>query len=126
MRCKHYTGGILRKEECAAGVNARQLVGGDDFGWLKRTPCHKNHNCTVSCDKREFPSKEERERSSKEWRELVETVFPLIMRIKDQNKPNSSGKCDCPKCGGTLHWKLQSNNHIHAKCETENCILFKN
>ena len=32
----------------------------------------------------------------------------------------------CPQCGGKLHWTraISYNGHVHAKCETENCLAW--
>ena len=58
-RCIHMCGIRGHDSACVAGVNYRQLVGGKSFGWLLRTPCLADHETSVVCDQRQFPSKEE-------------------------------------------------------------------
>lgn len=32
------------------------------------------------------------------------------------------GDIECPICFGKLKFMINFNDHIHAKCETENCL----
>ncbi len=55
--CKYYKGLIFSNGICTNGINVRELVGGNFFGWLSRTPCKKAHGSEVSpCDKYVEPS----------------------------------------------------------------------
>lgn len=38
--------------------------------------------------------------------------------------PATSGETTCPECSGLLNWtKDESNGHVHAQCETSDCLL---
>lgn len=96
--CKHYKG----RHGCALGINLRQLVGGDNFGWMRRIPCNVEAMRgtrlaaidPVSCSSYDEPTDTEikaqddrTERGLKAMRDVVE-----------------GGRTDvpCPECGDTL------------------------
>ena len=61
--CVHFQG--IQHDKCKAGVDWRQLTGGLSLGIALRTPCMLEHDqCTVTCDKRQFPTREEAERAA--------------------------------------------------------------
>lgn len=35
-----------------------------------------------------------------------------------------AGVIACPTCGGTLSYKVQSNQHVWAQCSTPECVAF--
>lgn len=39
-------------------------------------------------------------------------------------KPGTAGETECPVCKGTLVWRMASNKHIHARCETVGCVAW--
>jgi hypothetical protein len=40
-----------------------------------------------------------------------------------RGKPDLAGIIKCPKCSGQLHYRVAKlNGHVHAKCQTENCL----
>ena len=53
--CKNYTPKIMLYSGdncyycCDKGVNVRELVGGPNNQWIKRTPCFKKHDTKIIC-----------------------------------------------------------------------------
>ena len=51
---------------------------------------------------------------------MLKAVDEADKMIRDTKE--RSGYIECPMCKGRLAFAINSYNHIHAKCETENCI----
>jgi hypothetical protein len=127
--CIHFDG---RSDVCKAGINVRQLVGGETMGWGLRTPCLADHKeCVVTCDNREFPTREAAEVEAKELEDRADRVLKSIKAAHEDAKTKgfkkgSGGKSSlpCPSgCGGTLHYTVASyDGHMHAGCTTEGCV----
>lgn len=127
-RCVHFTG--TRDEACEAGVNYRQLVGGDDFGWGTRLPCltdtftPKNGD-KVSCGQCRMTTREEAEAEVEESDASFRRISACLKAITEKHG-KSRGLQDsmpCPNnCGGTLHYSIAGyNGHIHGRCSTQGC-----
>lgn len=41
-----------------------------------------------------------------------------LIKMNDEN----SGKIQCPKCSGDLHYSRSKNGHVWGKCKTEGCL----
>ena len=57
--------------------------------------------------------------------ERMAKVFPLIVRLKKQNKGKDiQGQEPCPACGtGMLSWSHSAfNGHVWGECSTEGCV----
>jgi len=140
-RCKHFNGfrGYFAKDPkaqvCKCGIKVRALVGGDDLGWISRTPCLADHETDVVCSKREFPTREEAEAEARESEAHTKATLLAMKRcIEDSddrgfsvfdsdNRPDVAGEIQCPACGGTLKYSRSGyNGHIWGKCETEGCL----
>jgi hypothetical protein len=133
--CRHFRSLVLSPNECGAHVDVRKLVGGDDFGWFKRTPCNaENHIDT--CDKRDFPTAAEVAEYDGRMEKRFENMSVAIAEInkRHRNTPqweepeqgknkDASGTIKCPQCGGVLHYTVAGfNGHIWGKCETADCL----
>lgn len=130
-RCVHFRG--IQCDPCAGGVNMRELVGGPDFGWATRIPCllMDAENCTVVCDKRKLPTREEAEAKVTRSEERHERVMKVLTGTHEHAKAQGYGRSKggkdslpCPSgCGGTVHYSVASlNGHIWGKCTTEGCV----
>ena len=131
--CKYFNGTACTT--CDAGVNYRELVGGNEWGWAVRLPClasfrKRTTTQTVTCDKYQEPTDEEiaKEKAAFEAScERMIKVGPLVRRIKQENKGKSATGSDaCPACNsGKIRWSIAgSNGHVHMVCSTKNCIAF--
>lgn len=131
--CKHCKG--TRDQFCGAGIDVRALVGGDNFGWVLRRPCHRLDldrrpiATEIICDKYEEPTAEEIEQDAKEVQEAQDRLLqllPLLSLIrKEHHKHDWQGTAPCPNCNGTLtltHYAY--NGHIHGRCSTPNCTVW--
>jgi hypothetical protein len=140
-KCVHYNGTV--NDCCDAGVNYKALAGSAD-AWALRLPCHSEAyrsgsgmtlpraDSVAVCDKRQEPTAEEvaadeawvNERFEKMGNARAAIVAHLGGPWK-RGAPSAGGVIDCPACGGkqTLHFSRAGyNGHIHASCETEDCV----
>ena len=134
--CIHFNG-PLANDTCGAGVNYRTIVGGHDLGWVRRTPCMRNHEVNT-CTKFKEPTAEEIKDSEEAFERSFARMQKAIAIIRDQTKAQpefdpamdskkqgSSGVIDCPVCGNSLNYVVSGgNHHIHGKCETAGCLAW--
>lgn len=127
-RCKHFNGAIHNKT-CGAGVCYRELVGGDNFGWVVRLPCIPdnplNKREVVKCQKFESMTKEEID--SQETAMLTRSKNMLLaidlIRKAAKDSGNQAGEIQCPACLGRLRYSIaHSNGHVWGKCLTDGCL----
>jgi hypothetical protein len=130
-RCIHFRG--IQHKLCKADVNLRELIGGPDLGWARRIPClvMDSVECTVSCDKRVFPTREqaeaeeiEHEREAKEMLKAFDIAHEHASSLGLGLGKGGRGSLPCPKgCGGMLQYSVASvNGHMHARCTTKDCL----
>lgn len=72
--CKYYGRSVVFKENCAKNINVRKLVGGQDFGWLIRTPCFKDHKIAIKCDEYIDPTEKEIKEAEKLMKKTIDPV----------------------------------------------------
>jgi hypothetical protein len=128
--CIHYKGGP--QAVCAAGVNIREHVGGPDFGWGCRMPCHKRSfsgvdvSEKVPCALYLEPTAEQIAAHEEKFMKLTERSVIAVDAIRKDaaGKRGVVGKVECPACKGILRYGVALNNHIKAICSTEGCINF--
>ena len=48
-KCKYYNAKVFKHGDCDKGINVRKMVGGDDCGWLRKTPCFTEHKTNIGC-----------------------------------------------------------------------------
>lgn len=138
--CVHFTGTV--RPVCAAGVNYRKHVGGDDVGWGLRMPCITESlkfittltmeqkaeiQKRVPCEKYQEPTTNQIKQSDLEVTAAIDRLkmtIPLCQRIKREHKgKNWQGVEVCPACKGRLHLSHSAlNGHVWGKCETKGCV----
>lgn len=130
--CRFFNGSWHNKT-CKAGVNYRELVGGDDMGWVTRLPCHEDSEAKcgdkATCDKRQEPTDDEVAESEIEIKKHIDRfllTLPLIAAMKKKyRKKDAQEVVECPVCKGNLHLSISGyNGHVWGKCETENCLAW--
>lgn len=137
--CVHYTGCINpRKPACDAGVNYREHVGGDGFGWVTRLPCFKLENVdpakVVKCDKYCEPTAEQIAAHEAEVSAAITKMMVAysgnVRKWREQqgwskkNRVSAEGKVPCEACGtGEIHLTMAAyNGHVWGKCTTDGCV----
>lgn len=121
--CVHYSGGVATDGRCAAGLNVRELVGGRDYGWLRRIPCIEAHTCAPACAQRQFPTDAEVEADRQEWVTRAAQAVELAQTIKATGRLN--GTTACPRCAGVVQFAVAARSrHVHAACTTAGCLSF--
>jgi len=134
LHCRHYNGRDLltgkSNGKCRAGVDpVYSFCGGVRFGFLKKAPCLQGNGSDIICPAADFPTKEEALAEAKAFEAEMDAfisnlqiVRPTIVKAQKESG-EWAGKVECPKCAKPLHWRMaQSNQHIHARCETEGCV----
>lgn len=122
--CKYFNG--IQHEECEKAVNYRKLVGGDVHGWVKRSPCFKEHKTVIVCNAMKLPTEQEIKDHEEAFLARVEkmrSAFEKIPDLKANHPDGGSGQIECPSCKGILSYSIaRTNKHIHMRCSTEGCI----
>lgn len=117
-----------RELMCDVGVNVRDLVGGDDFGWALRIPCiadyHENEGA-ATCEKFQLLTEEEAAAARQKMTDLMNAAAIAFEQVKD--KPDGPGVIECPLCKGRLGYSIARNGRknlsVVMKCETEDCLV---
>jgi hypothetical protein len=134
--CAHYKPkpGAVRSDYCALGCGASERMdAGRKAGQPNMTPCiggHKAADVLALCPKWERRSMEHsiaRADSFEEMFKRMEIVDPVVTKWRTIPKPATSRAevIECPVCKGRLHLSQSSyNGHVHAKCETADCVAF--
>lgn len=137
--CIHYTGCLNpRAPACKAGVNYREHVGGDGFGWVRRLPCFKltdsDPAAIVKCNLFQEASAEQIAAHEAEVAATIKkfmTAYSGNVRKwreqqgwSKQNKASATGTVPCESCGtGTIHLTMAAcNGHVWGKCTTDSCV----
>jgi len=118
-QCLHFNG--IQNKKCRIGLPMTENQPG--------IPCIKKFSKDHYCEKYEEPSESDIKESQAEWDEVMNKlmiVMPLAEELKAYHKNHGgSGSRECPVCKGKIYYSVaSSNNHIHMKCETDNCIKF--
>ena len=119
--CKHFS--YHEKTKCKLGIVAREVTGGPTFGWLKRSPC-VGFDIGL-CPKYEALTDKEIEESKAALEAMVErmqVILPVLTPLKTEENLGRAGSIECPICDGTIEWQLHNNNHMWAKCSTDECF----
>lgn len=123
-KCKHFNG--IQNKECKAGLNIREVVGGDNVGWLRRAPCLRSNGCTEKCSQYAELTPEERAAKDAEFEIMIERMrltLPIIKKAKKELPDGGSCELTCPVCSGIVHIAVaKCNLHTHGICETEGCL----
>lgn len=124
--CKHWQGSI--NELCGAGLNWRELTGGDDTGVMVRCPC-VNLEHASKCESHLLMTEEEFAAEQAEMARIIAMhveEFAYWDKLKAENKRGTTGVCPCPRCEGHCQWSIAATNgHLWVKCQsTEGCVAF--
>jgi hypothetical protein len=128
--CKHYNG--LQNKTCKAGVEYDTVIVGRLTPGFS-LPCMQDRNpqC-VTCEKCEFPTPEEIAERKAEMERRFATVGKARSAIVEhlggpwkRGMPGVGGKITCPVCGKADSLRFSRagiNGHIHASCQTVDCV----
>lgn len=135
-KCVHFNG--LQHKTCRAGCVYDKMDEGRKIAYRSALPCFKPDAEELaklaekgieqaSCEHRRFPTEEEIAAYEKEVNDhmaKMELALRVIAPIrKEQKGRNWSGVIECPCCKGRLHVSHAAcNGHVHARCETEDCV----
>lgn len=127
--CKHYKG-MSRKTSCEAGVVFSTLPGHGTRYFLNTCPCFGPNGNT--CSHAIYPTEEELAAALEELNTRFEATDKARKAIVDHLGGNwkrgtagSSGRIDCPVCGKPRALSFSRsgyNGHIHATCDTDDCV----
>lgn len=131
-KCKHYNGTI--NDRCDAGVAYADVRVSRGEGKGFDFPCLLDRCDGTSCDKREFYSEAEIDAQIEETNRRFEGTMLARQAIVahlggawKKGMPSKRGVIDCPVCGAKdkLHFSRAGyNGHIHAQCETADCVAW--
>ena len=114
------------KQVCAKGHNIRAMVGGPDFGWATRMPCHElQPREGVKCECPDFmePTPEQIAEREREMAMIFAAAIAARALIEGDGK--DYGDVECPKCQGVIDYTKSSvNGHVCARCRTPDCLFF--
>lgn len=125
--CKHYRREVaLGDGRCEADIDViAENLSGDRTGMLKRMPCNAANDKpgAACCDKRAFLTPEEV--AEEEERSVRLMTAALQVHVAAKQSPESAGSIPCPICNASVHFaKSPHNGHVHARCETDGCLVF--
>lgn len=136
--CRYFNG-FGRNKTCDAGCNYLEMCGGVHDGLAIRLPCSGHFAnaetrakhpdlVPVECPKFEKKTTED----IKAERDLIDQLIeqmrisqPWISEKKKTAKRDVVHEDECPVCKGRIQFRISSyNQHMHAKCATNDCINF--
>lgn len=119
--CRHYSYDVRRNENrcvCAVGCDLSAP------GAAKK--CMPELSRKGWCPKREEYTEEERREDEERSNKLARDAFTAVAAVLDEKpEPGTTGAIECPICSAKLRWSCAlSNGHLHAACETDDCVSF--
>ena len=120
--CIHFTG--VLNDDCKIGESYRELVGGEDAGWIARIPCTGRTEQTVECSFYTLPTEEELQKEEESYKKTLDGTLLAIELIKKHcnNSVNVAGIIECPVCKNKLSYRVHSNGHIWGQCSSDGCL----
>lgn len=128
--CNHYRA-MVEHDACEAGISYDTFKG---MPFDKR-PCFRKDRYEAvrpGCDLVEFPTDAEIDETEAWMKERFVKIALARAAIVEacggawkRGMPGLTGVIDCPGCSQhmTLHYSRAGyNGHIHAKCDTPNCV----
>lgn len=128
--CNHYRA-MSEHDTCEAGIAY------DTFKGLKfeQRPCFMRKGvCPGGCDKAVFPTPEEIAAQDAEFAKRFDNTMNARQAIVaslggpwKKGTPSTKGVIDCPVCGAekSLNFSRAGyNGHIHASCNTDDCVCW--
>lgn len=126
--CKHYRG-MHKKETCEAGVRFDSLPTYGTPAFMDSCPCFADVN---GCEQAAYPTPEEVVADEAELQKLFEGMCKARAAITEdcggpwkRGDRGRSGRIACPVCGvdKALNYSRSSfNGHVHAACDTAECV----
>ena len=130
--CTHYAPKPGRGDYCSLGCNSSAMFRkAREMGEPNMSPCLGGHTCKnvhAVCPKWERRSLEHAEKRAdsieRSMRKLT-IAGPFISQWRKKEPYGKAEVVECPVCKGKLHLSQASyNGHVHARCETADCIAF--
>lgn len=117
--CRHFTG--VMNPRCAAGI-AYAGVRVEKAPFADNLPCLGSSGNVGKCPKYVATTKEEEAALRKEMDEAFR--FTMEARKTIMATGHAAGAVDCPKCRipKALWFRVHSNDHVHASCQTKDCL----
>lgn len=134
--CTHYAPqpGSVKHDYCALGCDAsKRMKEAHEAGEPNMSPCiggHKSPNGLARCPKWERRSMEHAEKRADAMEAAMRDMMivdPVVYAWRTKPKParDRLEVIECPVCKGKLHLSQSSyNGHVHAHCETPECVSF--
>lgn len=121
-----------REHLCAAGMDCqkipREAPEGEKVKWA---PCIKGHlvadplSLCPHWERKSLESAEAYADSVERSLNMLAKAMPVISEWRKKPPKGKTEIIECPVCGGSLVLSQSSyNGHVHAACETENCVAF--
>ena len=122
--CRHRTAFDRKKfPVCKAGVDYHQYDGPFDM-----MPClGSSPQAIARCPQFSGWTAEENAARELEYQQAWARITLAIKAIREaaQGDRGCVGRTACPSCNGHLHYSIaRVNGHIHARCDTPNCVSF--
>lgn len=131
-KCRHFNG--LSSGTCTAGVAYDSVKVPKESGRGLYLPCFKDEASHCACEHQAFPSHEEVEaevaESDSRFRRSMLARKAIVEHLGGPWKKGMAGvggRIDCPVCKQALALQFSRsgyNGHIHARCDTENCVAW--
>lgn len=108
------------------GHNIRAMVGGSDFGWATRMPCHElQPREGVKCECPDFTEPTPEQIAEREREMAMIFAAAIAARALIEGDGKDYGDVECPKCQGVIDYTKSSvNGHVCARCRTPDCLFF--
>jgi len=101
---------------CSVGINLEEKT-------LMNAPCFYR-NSDIPCSNRIWPTLAELVAEEARHNKILTGKLKAVIQIRGSGI--SSGVIQCPICDEKLNFSVCTRNgHIHAACETENCISIR-
>lgn len=129
--CIHYRG-AHQHDSCEAGVPYAQFRTGDFNSTMTTQPCFldkkgQSKPDAAHCPHLRRPTPEEIAEHEKWWEKRMQMTLLAMTTIAPWRKKHA-GKSfgetiECPVCKGRLNLSIAAcNGHVHAHCETKDCV----
>lgn len=129
-KCVHFNG--FQNAACDAGIAYKSVEKPAPDGKGKNFPCWAERTGQTTCAKLEFPTAEQIAADDAKWKIRFEGTMNARAAIVEhlggpwkKGMGGGIGVIDCPVCKvkDALHFSRAGyNGHIHANCQTPECV----
>lgn len=127
-KCIHYNGTVNKR--CEAGVYYEKVGRAGSGTLFNHLPCFADNGISGLCTECQYPSEQQLAESDawiSNYIAKITTARNVIvdhLEKSDSLRRDVSGEITCPHCGGKLKFSYAGayNRHIHAQCETADCV----